>query len=84
MAAKYGYYDMCQLIIDKIEDKNPVDDEGWTPLHYAAERGHMDICKMIASYLDDKNPRTNSGITPKKLINQYVKKVQKEADDLFQ
>ena len=81
MAAKSGYYDMCQLIID---DKNPIDDQGWTPLHYAAERGHMDICKLIASYLDEKNPRSYWGITPKDLINEYVKGVQKEADGLFQ
>ena len=86
-AAFYGYYDMCKLIIDKIEDKNPASDlGGWTPLHSAAQYGHVDICKMIVSYLDDKNPSSNDGTTPKDKINAYFKHVgvQKNVDDLFQ
>jgi ankyrin repeat protein len=42
-----------------VEDKNPKDVRGETPLHKAAENGYLDICKIILEdpSVDDKNPK---------------------------
>ena len=83
-AALNGYRDMCELLIENIENKNPRNNEGWTPLHFAAKEGYFDICQLIASHLEDKNPLTNDGTTPKQLMKAYIRKLNKDADDLFQ
>ena len=56
-AAKYGHEQFCKLIIDVVEDKNPKDPFGKTPLHWAAGNGHKIICKMIMDEVEDKNPK---------------------------
>ena len=56
--------DIAQLIIDNVEDKNPADNYGETPLHRAAEKGHTEICRMIIENVEDKNPANNNGKTP--------------------
>ena len=45
--------------MDCVEDKNPKDLNGETPLHRAAESGHLDICKLILENpsVKDKNPK---------------------------
>ena len=56
-AAEHGHLSICQLIIEKIEDKNPKGSTfGWTPLHCAALNGHFAICKLIMDNVEDKNP----------------------------
>ena len=47
-----------------MENKNPSDNLGWTPLHIAAENGHLDIVKYIVQDLDERNPKTINGETP--------------------
>ena len=32
-AVTNGHIKVFQLIIERVEDKNPADDNGWTPLH---------------------------------------------------
>ena len=39
-----------------IENKNPENDFGETPLHLAAQEGHLDIFKHIVKPVTDKNP----------------------------
>ena len=41
-----------------LENKNPKNREGTTPLHLAAENGFYDICKIITESIQncDKNP----------------------------
>ena len=46
----------CKLIIDNVEDKNPGNRIGETPLHLAARKGHLSICKLILDNVQDKNP----------------------------
>ena len=43
---------------------NPSDNEGWTPLHYAAQEGHASVCEAILKNVSDKNPSDNRGRTP--------------------
>ena len=45
------------IIEDTIEDKNPKDFTGETPLHRAAKKGDLPICRLIIEHLPDKNPR---------------------------
>ena len=57
-AAEHGHFSICQMIIEKIEDKNPKSSAfDWTPLHCAALNGHFSICKLIMDNVEDKNPK---------------------------
>ena len=63
-AAISGHLDICSLILDQVEEKNPKDIYGETPLHYAAINGHLDICHLIFYMVDDRNPKDDDGKTP--------------------
>ena len=41
---------------DKIQDKNPADKGGFTPLHLASRKGHLTICNIILENVADMNP----------------------------
>jgi len=57
--------DICQRIIEVVQDKNPAGEYGQTPLHEAAKRGHFDIFRLIMENVQDKNPATEGcGYTP--------------------
>ena len=47
-----------------MEDKNPKDDIGVTPLHIAAKNGNEDIAHIIIDIVDEKNPKDDNGLTP--------------------
>ena len=63
-AAQRGNFEICQLILNSVEDKNPATNKKVTPLHIAAINGHYKICKLIANVLEDKNPKDDTGRTP--------------------
>ena len=51
--------------MDEIQDKNPGDSAGATPLHVAAEEGHLEAFEMIMNKAgSDINPSENYGWTP--------------------
>ena len=54
-----------QLIIYENLQKD-LDENGYTPLHLAAENGNLEKCKLIVEHVENKNPRTNMdmGWTP--------------------
>lgn len=59
--------DSCITEIFKINDKNPRNKSGYTPLHAAALRGHLDIVMYLVDRIDYsvmKNPKNYVGITP--------------------
>ena len=72
-ASHDGELDICQKIIERVDDKNPSIGElpanpiyssttaaikfNSTPLHMAAMMGHIEICRLIMSHLEDKNPK---------------------------
>ena len=37
------------MILDNIEDKNPLNDEGLTPFDLALKKGFFGICNLISS-----------------------------------
>ena len=64
-AAIEGNLEMCKMIIEKADNKNPtLKYGGLTPLHIAAGEGHVAICVLILDYLEDKNPKNDVGETP--------------------
>ena len=49
-AAERGHFLLCELIIDNVDEKNPMGDDYLktnTPLHLAAENGQFEICQVI-------------------------------------
>ena len=64
MAAECGHVQSFKLIFEEIEEKNPKDNNGITPLHIAAAHGYVEICKMILDSVPDKNPKAWNGKTP--------------------
>ena len=53
--------------MDSIDDKNPADCIGQTPLHRAAKGGYVEICQLLIDNVEDKHPRDNVGLTPLEL-----------------
>ena len=47
-----------------------VDNDGNTPLHYAAENGIFSICDLIVNHSDDKNLENSLGVTPLYLASE--------------
>ena len=64
IAAERGDLELCQHIIDKIEDKNPKDLFGETPLHWAVQESHYQVCELFFEKIDDRNPKDIEGVTP--------------------
>ena len=50
--------------MNQVQDKNPKDFDGWTPLHLAAGTGHSSVCEAIMKNIFNKNPSNNEGYTP--------------------
>ena len=42
-AANFGHFEICKCILEQAEDKNPIGQIGFTPLHVAALSGQQDI-----------------------------------------
>ena len=47
-----------------IDNKNPADNEGFTPLYVAAQNGHYEVCQIILENVINKNPACHNGTTP--------------------
>ena len=54
----------------KVEDKNPSDKDGFTPLHVAARHGYLEIYRFIAERVENKNPEDSDGETPLSLATE--------------
>ena len=59
-----GNLEICKYLINKIDDKNPSDENGWTPLHDAALEGSEKICRLIMNKVENKRPLDTGGRTP--------------------
>ena len=55
IAAMKGDFDICKLVIDNIQDKNPgtLVDPGRTPLFWATVMGHHQIADYIKSKIEN-------------------------------
>ena len=74
-AAECGFLEICEMIMENMDEKNPKGDWGLTPLHLAAENGKLEVCKLILKNLQcdkkmckrykcDKNPKNVYDFTP--------------------
>ena len=55
LAAEQGYFEICQLLIDNIEDKHPLAANDMTPKDYAKRYGHYEIVELF----NDKKKKKN-------------------------
>ena len=51
-------------LCDQLQDKNPKNKYGETPLHSAALWGKTEVVKYLVSVVDDKHPKEKNGDTP--------------------
>ena len=54
---------LIKLIIDNLNDKNPVIIKGKSLLQITAITGNLEVCKIVANNLENKNPADNNGDT---------------------
>ena len=57
-------FKIAEYILSHLEDKNPANNDGCTPLHCAAGNGHLETVNYIAKHLQGKNPSNQYGVTP--------------------
>ena len=65
-----GNLDVVQYIMHAVDDNNPKDNNGKTPLHLAAMFGRSDVFKYMMENVNEKNPRDNEGNTPQDLAQR--------------
>ena len=73
-AAKEGKSKMVKFFIDNfaLEDRNPQDNFGWTPLHIASRFGHFKVFKLLFKNIEgEKNPEDYQGWTPLHCASKY-------------
>ena len=54
--ALHGNLPFFNKLVQFATNKNPANQWGSTPLHWAANGGHIDICHLILDNVDIKNP----------------------------
>ena len=54
LATMKGHLEMCKMIINRITDINPIDDDKWSPLGIAYEHRHQELFKFIAAKIKEK------------------------------
>ena len=58
------YIDLAMYILKNVQEKNPGDNNGMTPLHLASLRNHIAFAKFLIDNIDEKNPGDLTGRTP--------------------
>ena len=44
---KKDHLQVCKLILENVDDKNPKKKDEWTPLHIAVKNCHLEVFKLI-------------------------------------
>ena len=83
IASRSGFYDMCELLLEKGAYINEVQSTGSTPLHGAAYYGHTEIVELLLQHgakNDIKNQFKNTALdeTTKPEIQNLIRTVQED------
>ena len=63
LAAKKGYKNIVEILLDRGIDINSKDNYGYTALHIATSHGRMNIVEMLLDRGNDNNSKNNNGCT---------------------
>lgn len=64
-SADEGFWPVFRCIFEQAKVKNPADEKGYTPLHFAAWEGHLQIVQLILQNTKRIHPKTDyHGFTP--------------------
>jgi ankyrin repeat protein len=59
-----GHIEVAKLLIERGADVNALDEEKWTPLHFASRFGHLDVAKWLLAHGASVNSQKKDGWTP--------------------
>ena len=59
-----GHKEVAEYLLANNADVNAENEEGWTPLHMAAENNHDLIAELLLANKANVNARSNDGSTP--------------------
>ena len=71
LAAQEGHFEICQLFLQNVQNKNPKNNAQDTPLHLAAFRGDHRLFRLISKEVVDINPSNVNLTTPLHLAAQH-------------
>ena len=78
LAVQNGHFEVCKIIVEQIEDKDPVDINGDTPLHIAAKNGRFKIYRYLIKNGANKRKVNNSHeILFDSMFNLYNNQISK-------
>lgn len=63
-AAEEGETETMRSLIEMGTNVNSTDDDGWTPLHFAAVNGHTETAVLLIERKADADSKNNRGSTP--------------------
>ena len=66
-AARLGNMELYELISKELDEKNPIDIYGYTPLHYAVRYENYNICQFITKNSQNLESLDQMGYTPLQL-----------------
>ncbi|XP_051509905.1 cyclin-dependent kinase 4 inhibitor C-like [Myxocyprinus asiaticus] len=72
-AARDGYLDTLQVLVQNGADVNLLDDNGNLPLHLAAREGHLDVVQFLVSHCKKPFLPNAKGCTPRDLALMHKK-----------
>ena len=71
LAALNGNLEVCKIVTDNLQNKNPADNNGNTILHTAATYGRVEIYQFILEKVKKKDPTNKYGATPFHIAAEY-------------
>ena len=67
----YGDTKYCVNLIGNGTMEHPKNENGTTPLHYAAKYGYIGVCQLLLEHFRDENPKNKADKTPLELAIQF-------------